>query len=137
MTEPVVERRDHILRPPLPWRESRTSECGRSADDLRSTITRDQFIARLKTLGQQRTAFTVCMTCATTSNRWQTFEVDPVDAIRREVYGGRTEEGFANELRALAALMTAHPEEFHGYLYGLDRTTSLAEARRRKRQAGR
>lgn len=131
--ELTIERRDHVLRPPLPWRPSATTECGRAAADVAAVITRDQLSARIKTLGKQRTAFTVCMTCATTAGRWSTFEENPVDCLRREVYGGRTEDGFADELRALAALVQAHRDEFDGFLSDLGKTTSLADARRKAR----
>jgi len=136
MTEPAIESRDHVLRPPLPWRASQLTECGRDAADVASVIGRDQLADRLKRLGRQRTAFTVCMTCATTAQRWSTFEQDPVDALRREVYGGsRTLDSLAAELRALAALAQAHPDEFEGFLAGLAETASLAEARRKRRMS--
>lgn len=133
MNDLEKQQLDHILRPDLPWRVADTTECGRSIQDVKSTINRDQFFARLKKHGQARTAFTVCMTCAQTSNRWRTFIQDPVDAMRREVYGGRTEPQLHAELRAMAALVAEHRDEFDGFIRGLQATTSLADHRAQQR----
>ena len=53
MKEPV----DHILRPRLPWRsesDPALTECGYNASSVK-TLTREEFSARLKDWGQQRT----------------------------------------------------------------------------------
>lgn len=126
---------DHIMRPDLPWRVAVTTECGKAAKNVKSVIGREAFNERLKKYGRQRTAFTVCMTCAATANRWADFRLNPVDALRREVYGGRTEDQFEDELRAIAALVEAHREEFDQYLSGLKQTVQLLDrAGRRRRQ---
>lgn len=125
--------RDHIVRANLPWRERPLTECGRFTEDVKTTITRDAFLARLAKLGKQRTAFTICMTCATNVHRWpSTFTQNPVEAMRREVWAHKTEDQLTAELRAIAELIAAHPDEFYGYLTGLDSTIDLAQARRKK-----
>jgi hypothetical protein len=129
-----AEQLDHVRRPDLPWRVSITTECGRPVDDVKSHISRDELLARYRDFGQARTSLTTCMTCWQTSRRWQTFETDPVDALRREVYGGRTEKLFGDELRALAALALAHRDEFDAYLAGLGETANLAERRGARRR---
>lgn len=118
MKEPV----DHVLRPKLPWRadEEGITECGYDASKVR-TLTRDEFRTRLKEMGQQRTAILTCMTCVDTAQRWETWEADPRQAIEREIqweHRGRwsAEDGrrrLTFELRAIAALIDAHHEEFH------------------------
>lgn len=131
-----AEQLDHVRRPDLPWRVSTTTECGRDVATVKSHITRDELLTRLRSFGQARTSLTTCMTCWQTSRRWETFEVNPVDALRREVNGWRSETTFAAELRALAALAVAHRAEFDAYLTGLGETASLAAHRAaRRRQA--
>lgn len=119
MKEPV----DHILRPSLPWRrgEGAITECGYDAAKVK-TITRDEFFARLKELGQQRTALLTCMTCADTARRHSAWEDDPRQAMRREIewetggwyYRARTDRGerLKDELLAIATLIEAHRDEF-------------------------
>lgn len=70
----MQERRDHVARDVVPWRPyARYTECGRLAVDVASVITPDDLHERIRIHGQQRTAFTVCMTCWTTArhtSRW-------------------------------------------------------------------
>lgn len=126
--------RDHILRAGLPWRDYELTECGREVADVATTITRDQFFERIKRLGKQRTAFTVCMTCASTAPNYLPWNEDPVSCLRREVQLWRGNERMTGELRAIAALIAAHPDEFAGYLSGLAETVSLADRRRKQRR---
>lgn len=130
-----ADQLDHVRRPDLPWRVATSTECGRDADTV-PCISRDELLARLADFGQARTSLTTCMTCWQTSARWKTFDQDPVDALRREVYAGRMgeEERFGAELRALAALHAAHREEFDEFLAGLAETVSMAELRARRRR---
>lgn len=129
---------DHVRRPDLPWRVSTLTECGRLVAEVAS-ISRDEFVSRVRAQGQQRSAMTTCMTCWSTANRWPSWDQDPVGAIGRECAGvGYTTESarhevFRRELRALAALLAAHRDEFDGYLAGLDATVDLAQARRARR----
>lgn len=116
MKEPV----DHVLRPKLPWRsEGELTECGYDATKVK-TLTRDEFVERLKDMGEQRTAILTCMTCVQTATRWHAWETDPRQALQREIeweHRGRwsRDDGrvrLAYELRAIAALIEAHREEF-------------------------
>jgi hypothetical protein len=117
MKEPV----DHIARPNLPWRDpAGMTECGHDAAKV-PTITREQYLQRLKDMGQQRTAMFTCMTCATTAGRWSDWEADPRQALGREIdwergsgYRSRTDRGqqLKDELVAIAALIEKHRDEF-------------------------
>jgi len=124
MKEPV----DHILRPLLPWRsgdEQRITECGLNASKAQ-TITRDDFHARVKSLGRQRTAMLTCMTCSETVRRWSTWEDDPRLALGREIeweagsayWRARNDRGerLKDELLVIAALVDAHRGEFEAML---------------------
>lgn len=122
MKEPV----DHILRPQLPWRDDPPmTECGYDAAKV-PTLTREQYAARLKELGQQRTAMLCCMTCTSTYERWQHWADDPRRALGREIewetggfaYYRRAERGWRlhDELLAVAALVAAHPQEFADHI---------------------
>lgn len=117
MKEPV----DHILRPQLPWRtDAGITECGFDASKV-PTLTREQFAARLKDMGQQRTAMLTCMTCADTARRWGTWEDDPRQALSREIqwenpYGYRrsNDRGWRlhDELWAMASIVSEHRAAF-------------------------
>ena len=116
MKEPV----DHIIRPSLPWRDGGAiTECGYDASKVKA-LTRDEFSARLKDMGQQRTALLTCMTCLNTAQRWGTWESDPRLAIEREITwegSGRyakKDRGtrLRDELQAIAALVATHRDEF-------------------------
>jgi hypothetical protein len=130
MKEPV----DHILRPRLPWRpptDPAVTECGYNAAKV-STLTREQFTARLKEYGRQRASLLTCMTCMQTSERHPTWEQDPRLAVAREVQWEvqwwnasmppRDTNGhrLKDELTALAALAAAHPDEFQKLLAATD-----------------
>jgi len=120
----VDEPRDHVIREPLPWRDEHLTECGRPLVDVASAITCDQLRWRLKEHGQQRTAFTVCMTCY--HHLHGGWDVDPVGVIQHEGHRtGQPARGFASpvgapprdrqlihELHAIAKLVEAHRDEF-------------------------
>jgi len=128
---------EHIRRPVLPWQTDRhLTECGRDTDG-RVVITREECAAKIKRQGKQRAAMTTCMTCAETSDRWATWDVDPVQAVRRQVGGwGDTDPALRDEFIVIAALIEAHREEYDDMLAGLRGTLRLDEARlaRRKRE---
>lgn len=118
MKEPV----DHIERPRLPWRggDGAITECGYDASKVK-TLTRPEFIARLREFGAQRTALLTCMTCSDTARRWGTWDDDPRQALEREIlweHGGRWRaredrgDMLLFELQAAAALIAAHRAEF-------------------------
>jgi len=125
--------RDHVCRPDLPWRVATLTECGKSIVDVAACITRDEMAAKIKRDGVQRCAYSTCMTCMETSQRWPDWSADPVRAVERDFYGGARDPRLLDELRALAALVLAHREEFDGYLLGIKETVSLDEARRARR----
>lgn len=133
MKQPV----DHILRPQLPWRnEPGMTECGYDASKV-PTLTRNEYAARLKELGQQRAAMLTCMTCASTSERWQHWEDDPRRALGREIewetggYGYRRDNKrglrLHDELLAIAALVEAHREEFDAHVTATGQRRSWLE----------
>lgn len=126
-----VLKLDHIIRPAVPWRTVAYTECGLPTE-AHPVVDRAEAEKRWKTLGKQRAAMTLCMTCMTTANRWpETFEQNPSQALYREFYGGRVQGSrFDDELRALAALVEAHRDEFEGFMAGIGETVSLADRRR-------
>jgi hypothetical protein len=117
----VKEPVDHILRPQLPWRighEGAVTECGYDASKIK-TLTRDEFAARFKELGQKRMMMLTCMTCYDTARRHGTWEDDPRGAVGREIdweirFWRSNDRGqrLKDELIAIAALIEAHKEEF-------------------------
>lgn len=121
MKEPV----DHIIRPMLPWRAAADAitECGYDATEVK-VITREEFRARLKDMGKQRTAILTCMTCSDTARNYALWEIDPRQAMAREIAWearwGRDIAGRAqhlkDELFAIADLIEAHRDEFDGAL---------------------
>lgn len=127
---------DHITRPGLPWRAERLTECGRPADGVQ-TITADELRARVARLGKQRTAFTVCMTCAGRVGYSKPWAVAPELVLEREIQRRKPEEvlRLRRELAAVTALVEAHREEFDAMVDGLADTPSLTAYRRTKRQA--
>ena len=139
---------DHILRSPLPWRRARHTECGRPEHKVHRTIERHEYEQRLAQWGQRRTAFTVCQTCAPRYNSAETWDRSPIEMMHRETQRvgpwsapdkpTEDQRQLIHELRALAALVEAHREEFDQYMAGLEGTISLAERRREPvRWAGR
>ena len=153
---------DHLSRPPLPWRAPHLTECGKPLDtiDASRIISRDELHKRVADIGQKRAAFSTCMTCWETRNRWPG---DSATALYREThvvwrappsyydYAPRRSEGeqrrshdeakarrdrFVGELEAIQALIEAHREEFDAYLAGLGETVSLADHRNTRRKAG-
>lgn len=138
---------DHVVRSSLPWRSESLTECGRGLNDVGSAITQQQLHERVKEYGAQRTAFTVCMTCWTTASAHrETWESDPVALLYRETQraGGalvsprsdRPERVLLTaELRAIAALIEAHRDEFDQYIVGLAETASLDAVRNARRSS--
>lgn len=123
MKQPV----DHILRSQLPWRDPSApaiTECGYEASKVK-TITREQFAARQKELGEQRCSLFTCMTCAQTVERWETWDEDPRKAVGREVeweasrWGADRGNQLKDELVALAAIAQAHRAEFESIIQGI------------------
>lgn len=138
MTEEPELVRDHIIRADLPWRKAELTECGRNINSVKGWTTMADIADRVKRLGKQRTAFTVCMTCYSTGWNYQNWEQDPIDVMRRHCvrYGRDSVADNAklrDELRAVAALIEAHRDEFDGFIEDLAGTIDLASRRRRAR----
>jgi hypothetical protein len=140
MGEPL----EHVLRSLPPWRDGAETECGHDAAEFapERLITRDQFAAKVKQQGKQRSAMTTCMTCWQTAIRHYDWAHSPSSVLAREVNkatywrAGEEEPLIDRELRAVAALIDAHRGEFDDYLAGLGETASLAQRRRMRHQAG-
>lgn len=115
MTDPPKE---HVLRPVPPWRSEGKTECGLDIEG-RPVLTRDEFVAKVKTQGQQRSAMSTCMTCWNTAQRWPSWDVDPAGCVARDTSGWRNSPEFGEELRAIALLIEAHPDEFRATMDGL------------------
>lgn len=128
---------DHVARPVPPWRDVVLTECGLPIEDTRVVISRQDFQDKVRRQGQQRAALSTCMTCWETAARWEDWTVSPSDVIRREwaTWRGRESATRLNaELRAIAALIEAHRDEFDGYLAGLEQTADLEAARQARRR---
>ena len=132
---------DHVERPLLPWRRVGLTECGLPSAN-HPVITRDEHAERVKKLGVQRASFLTCQTCTSAAGHgWPTWAENPVGLMSRETqvwrcWGGpRPAEALLDaELRAIAALVEAHRDEFDGYLSGLADVESLATRRIAKRR---
>lgn len=107
----------HIARPPLPWRDSRLTICGKPIDQYVDGLVlgRVDAIATARRLGKTRFSMTHCMTCANNFDRWIPWEVSPRERLAREmgVVGmTKLEPVIVAELHAIAALIAAHRDEF-------------------------
>ena len=133
---------EHVIRSRPPWRRGEDlTECGKTVTG-RAVITRDAFLAKVRKQGQQRSAMSTCMTCWTTARNHPSWDENPVKSLIREAarfewhLPGR--EGrdltFHDELRAIEALIAAHPEEWGELLSSLGGMTRLDDARRAKRR---
>ncbi len=138
----------HVLRAAVPWRNGPVlTECGKLPDGTAPVLALEEFVARVKRDGKQRTSLHTCMTCWTTAAKYQavSWESSPVDVIAREVAWGRvsawpmgtggvsdkpTAHLFRDELLALAELVSRHREEFDGLVQSITDTPSLADRRR-------
>ena len=116
MRQPV----DHILRASPPWREGASiTECGQNGASVTS-ITQDEFIAKVKELGKQRLAMFTCMTCIQTVDRWCRPSNDLRHVLQREIewetlYGrqrGDRGRRLLDELEAIVSLVANHRDEF-------------------------
>ncbi len=111
----------HIERPPLPWRTVVSTECGRPISELANGLVVTVSAAQkwFKDNGARRASLFFCVTCCDTTNRWKSWQQDPVDRMYRELqhmgWGGRRDKNRAlvgAELRAIEALVSQHREEF-------------------------
>lgn len=125
---------EHVLRPMLPWREEQLTECGKQPNE--HAITRDVFIVKVNKQGKKRAAMTTCMTCFETAQRWPDWNTNPVAVVAREVrnvtyWGHQDESPLRDELRAIALLIEAHPEEFADTLAALKSAVPFGKRRAR------
>ncbi|WP_255785876.1 hypothetical protein [Mycobacteroides abscessus] len=142
---PMNERRDHVARATFPWRTEHLTECGRELSDVAAFISRDQLLDRIKEHGQQRTAFTICMTCwSTAASHKENWETNPVAVMYRETQRAGAalaaprpdapeRVALTAELRAIAALIHAHPDEFTDFITGLAQAHDIDDARRKRK----
>lgn len=125
---------EHVARALVPW-STRTglTECGRAIVDVAAVIDLQAFAAKLRTQGKTRAAMTTCMTCW---NRLQyragSWDRHPIDVLSRDLGRYDEREVIIVELRALAALVDAHRQEYDDLVHGLQDTTDLATRRRAK-----
>lgn len=131
------ERVDHIQRLPLPWRAQTITECGLPIE-AHPVISRADLKKRVADLGQQRAAYTTCMTCWDRMRRYPWNEQDEtlgalIDYLSLGRWGGR-DEGATNlirsEVEALTALIAAHRDEWDEFIAGKAATVDLASARK-------
>lgn len=112
------------------------------ANELRAKA--DALVVKVKAQGQQRAAMSTCMTCFGRCDYrdlrdWSTC---PSGVVLREAQNGHgwnrphADDPLDQELRALAALVEAHRDEFDGYLSGLESTVNIASARAKRRVGG-
>lgn len=148
---------EHVQRPQPPWRldTAPLTECGRLSGQS-TVISRDELIAKVKRLGQQRAAFTTCMTCWDKCRTNAGWDVDPVECLMREAAryqwatryhrwhpdeeaSAKTAAGlrFRDELLAIAVLIDAHRDEFEQLVSGIGDAVRLDEKRQARRVAGR
>jgi hypothetical protein len=134
---------DHVLRPQPPWRRSQhVTECGKPAEGRR-VISRDEFLAKVRRQGQQRSAMSTCMTCWRTARDNPSWDENPVASLLRETrrfeWAARGRfaraDQFRDELLAIAELVERHRDEFDAILASLGDTVRLADARQRRRRA--
>jgi hypothetical protein len=137
----------HIERSPLPWRPERATECGLDAS-RHPTWTREQAKEKEKALGRQRFSLFVCMTCFCTMDRHSTWQEDPASCLVRHASPMATtrwgrglepdfeKRRFADELRAISALVAEHREEFDALVGNLSEVVDIREAQRRAKILG-
>lgn len=129
----------HIARTALPWRDDALSRtiCGHPVSQYAEGRVVNLKDARgdVRRLGRQRFALLYCMTCASWANRWAEWDADPVARMEREITGGafgKREPIVVHELRAIAALIAAHEDEFREFVqaFASGEVISLADHKR-------
>lgn len=117
---------------PLPWRPAWQTECGLVIEQSSDVLTRAEWIAKVKNEGQQRAAFSTCMTC------WQTAlrrdyskrgdeEEAALRAIARELesYNKAGREVLRADFAAIAILIERHRNEFDDLIEDYKSTVRL------------
>lgn len=104
---------DHIERLVPPWSDMELTECGRRTVDVASVISRSEAERAYRLLGRQRFAVAVCQTCTATMTRNQYPEDDAdMQVALRHLNTYRKHPTIGDEVRALAALVDRHRDEF-------------------------
>ena len=147
------DKRVHIDRPNLPWRDDWMTECGLRSEDF--SVPCDEAIAFVKERGKTRGMMVLCQTCVQTASRHSavsnygdlpqqpsTWANNPLGVMARHIewaeQGSYREkrksdyERMRDELHAIGALIEAHREDFDGYLAGVTETKSLSDRRAAK-----
>ncbi|MDO8391035.1 MAG: hypothetical protein Q7V57_11140 [Actinomycetota bacterium] len=132
----------HITRTNLPWRDATRTVCGKPISQYRPdlVITLADAQSMQRRLGQQRFALAICMTCANNVGHWAEWDANPIMRFQREINGNgmgrdRDDQVVENELRAVAALIERHREEFDDMVTALsDGSVITMQQLRRNRQ---
>ena len=134
----------HIIAETWPWRTPDLTECGRAIEDVARTCTlgeaaQIQQTARSKTVA----SLVLCQTCMDTCGRhyWTTWRMNPMGLVNRLTthHHVRAAESSPRidrmniELRAIAALIAEHRDEFDAYIIGVQATTPLDAARKTRK----
>ena len=107
----------HVARMSLPWRPAWQTECGLVIGQA-NVLTRAEWIAKVKREGEQRAAFSTCMTCWHTAGRrghdHLGAEEASLKAIARELesYNKIGREVLKADFSAIAILIANHRAEF-------------------------
>lgn len=129
----------HIARTPLPWRAATKTVCGKPVTNYPTerVIGLHDAVAMQRRMGTQRFALAICMTCANNVGHWAEWDSDPVGRMEREVTGGgfrKIEPVVEHELRAMAALIAGHREEFDAMVesYASGGVVSMSDLRKQR-----
>lgn len=140
------ETLEHVVRPPLPWRASDKTVCGRAVTDVEVVVTLAEMTAKVKREGKARAAYTSCMTCWDNSTRHQFgWAESPSTVLWDHAYQGVWMHYRAptaptlldRELWAIAALVAEHRDQFDALVAAMGETGGLAERREARRAKGR
>lgn len=133
----------HIARTSPPWRDASKTVCGRLISQYADGLVVNLADARAmqRRLGKQRFALAICMTCAHNVGNWAEWDDSPVRRMEREVTGGafgRREPVIEHELRAIAALIDRHGDEFNELVesFASGDVVTMSDLRRKRAQKG-
>ncbi len=123
---------NHIERPLPPWSHcAPKTQCGRARNDVAAIVSIAEFAASVKRDGQQRIAYTTCMTCwsATTSQAYE-WDQEPNGTMMRYLTSARQDDKrmIQRELRALACLVDAYRDEFDALVIGLTAVRDIEDS---------
>ncbi len=132
----------HLLRSKPPWREGLDfSICGRAAEKCARIIDPGDLdpaaraaAVRCAIWRKDEPPAGLCAVCCDRLRYSATWAADPVAvvAIDTDIYADCRGDALRTELRALAALVAAHPDEFRELLEGESVMLALAGSRSRR-----